>query len=40
VLDLCITHATNRIGLRQLDRERFKRLRYGASDQALPEEVN
>jgi putative transposase len=40
VLDLYITHATNGIRFSQLDRERLKRLRYQANEQALPEEVN
>jgi hypothetical protein len=40
VLDLYITHPTNGIWFSQLDRERLKRLRYHANEQALPQEVN
>jgi transposase-like protein len=40
VLDLYITHATNGIKFTQLERQRLKRLRYEAPDQAVPEEDN
>src|SRR5207249_2373068 len=40
VLDLYITHATNGIKFTQLERQRFKRIRYGGSEQTIPEEVS
>ena len=40
VLDLNITNATNGIKFTQLERQRFKRIRYEASDQPTPEEVS
>jgi len=40
VLDLCITHATNGIKFTQLERQRFKRIRYEGSAQTIPEEVS
>jgi transposase-like protein len=40
VLDLYITHATNGIKFTQLERQRFKRIRYEGSDQPTPEEVS
>jgi putative transposase len=40
VLDLYITHATNGIKFTQLERQRFKQLRYEEHEQAIPEEVN
>ena len=40
VLDLYITHATNGIKFTQLERQRFKRIRYEGSAQTIPEEVS
>ena len=40
VLDLYITNATNGIKFTQLERQRFKRIRYEGSDQPTPEEVS
>ena len=40
VLDLYITHATNGIKFTQLERQRFKRIRYEGSEQTIPEEVS
>ena len=35
-----MTHATNGIKFTQLERQRFKRIRYDGSDQPTPEEVS
>ena len=40
VLDLYITHATNGIKFTQLERQRFKRIRYEGNEQTIPEEVS
>ena len=40
VLDLYITHATNGIKFTQLERQRFKRIRYEGNEQTTPEEVS
>src|SRR5438128_6458565 len=40
VLDLYITHATNGIKFTQLERQRFKRIRYQEPEQEIPEEVS
>src|SRR5947209_14135517 len=40
VLDLYITHATNGIKFTQLERQRFKRIRYEGSEQTILEEVS
>src|SRR2546430_14462499 len=39
VLDLYMGHATNGIRFTQLERQRFKRLRYEGNEQTLREEV-
>ena len=39
VLDLLITHQTNRIHFNALDRQRLKRARYEGTEQPLPQEV-
>ena len=40
VLDLYIGHATNGIKFTQLERQRFKRIRYEGHEQTIPEEVS
>jgi transposase-like protein len=40
VLDLYVTNATNGIRFTQLERQRFKRIRYEGNDQTTPEEVS
>ena len=40
VLDLYISHATNGIKLTELERQRFKRIRYEGSEHTTPEEVS
>jgi putative transposase len=40
VLDLYIGHATNGIKFTQLERQRFKRIRYEGNEQTTPEEVS
>jgi transposase-like protein len=40
VLDLYITHATNGINFTQLERQRFKQIRYEGDEQTTPEEVS
>jgi hypothetical protein len=40
VLDLYIGHATNGIKFTQLERQRFKRMRYEGNEQTIPEEVS
>ena len=40
VLDLYIGHATNGIKFTQLERQRFKRIRYEGNEQAITEEVS
>ena len=40
VLDLYVTHATNGIRFTQLERQRFKRIRYEGNKQTIPEEVS
>src|SRR5438477_11286811 len=40
VLDLYIGHATNGIKFTQLERQRFKRIRYEGNEQPIPEEVS
>src|SRR2546423_8981428 len=40
VLDLDITHATNGINFTQLERQRFKRIRYEGNEQTTHEEVS
>jgi transposase-like protein len=40
VLDLYIGHATNPVKFTQLERQRFKQIRYEGNEQTTPEEVN
>jgi len=40
VLDLYIGHATNGIKFTQIERQRFKRIRYVGHEQTIPEEVS
>jgi len=40
VLDLYIGHATNGVRFTQLERQRFKRIRYEGSEPTTPEEVS
>ena len=40
VLDLYVTHATNGIRFTQLERQRFRRIRYEGHEQTIPEEVS
>ncbi len=40
VLDLYISHATNGIKFTQLERQRFKQIRYEGNEQTIPEEVS
>ena len=40
VLDLDVTHATNGIRFTQLERQRFRRIRYEGHEQTIPEEVS
>jgi putative transposase len=40
VLDLYIGHATNGINFTQLERQRFRRIRYEGNEQTIPEEVS
>jgi transposase-like protein len=39
VLDLYITHATNGINFTQLERQRFKQIRYEGNEPTIPEDV-
>ena len=39
VLDLYITHATNGINFTQLERQRFRQIRYEGNEPTIPEEV-
>jgi hypothetical protein len=40
VLDPYIAHATNGIKFTQLERQRFKRIKYDGNEQTTPEEVS